>query len=122
MTPVTSKAWAASKILLTTPGKFFNVACTVATASSGYLILLDAKVVPADGSDVTADAFGKYLGCLPFTTSATRETKTLDETIAGFVTDSGIHCDTGCLVLLSSTDPTSVTAVASGLWCNGSVG
>lgn len=122
MVPVVSTAWAASKVLLSGPGRFFNAACTVATAQTGYLILLDATSAPADTSDVTGGASGRYLGCLPFTTSGPNETVNLDAEVMGHESDSGIRCDVGCVVLLSSTAPTSVTGVASGLWVNGSVG
>lgn len=122
MTPVVSTAFAKSFVLLTTPGKLLDAACTIAAAGTYYLILLDAVAAPADASDVTAGAFGRYLGCLPITTSASNQTVTLDATIAGYPSDSGIRCNLGCVVLLSSTAPTSVTGVASGLWVNGSVG
>ena len=109
-------------MLSTVPCTVYDVACTIATPMSGYLILLDATSAPGSG-DVTGGASGAYLACVPFTTTSNNQTVNMNENVGGgMVSQSGIRCAVGAVVLLSSTSPTSVTPVASSLWCNGGLG
>lgn len=125
MTPHPSTAFAASQLILPTAGLFYSVACTInsaKTAGDYHLILLDALTLPANGSDVTQDAFGKFLAWMPVTHSTlVMDTFTLSADDFGFPSDTGFRCKSGCLVLLSSTGPTSITAVATSIVCNPSV-
>lgn len=122
MVPIVSTAFAASKVVLSTPGKILDVAVTIASAGTTYIIALDATSAPADGSNVTAGAFGRVLAIVPVTTAGANEIRNLDFTTPGYPSDSGVHCAAGCVILLSSTAPTSVTGVVSGMWCNAGTG
>ncbi len=115
MTPVTSVAWAASKVLLSNPGQLFGLSVRIATPGSCYLIVLDAATVPADTTDVTTAAYKRIVVDTP-TTTAANQLVSINLGVEGYPSNSGVRLTAGAIVLLSSTAPTSITGVPSGLW------
>lgn len=122
MTPFASVAFVSSEIVLATPGKVFSITCTIAAAGTYYLVALDTATVPSNSDNVSAGAKGRVLRDVPITTTAANQIVDLGFEEAGFASDSGVHVGTGCVVLLSSTAPTSITLVASGMWVNADLG
>ena len=122
MTPKPSTAYATSQVLLSTAGLAYGCACTIATAGRYYLIFLDATSAPGSG-DVTTGAAGAYLWCSPITTTIADQIVDVDFSVGGgLVSASGLRASKGIVAFLSSTAPTSVTPVASSIWCNGRLG
>lgn len=118
MTPVTSTAWAASKVVTTTPGRLLGLSVRIASPGTYYLIVLDATSVPADSTDVTGASYTR-ITVDAVTTTGTNEMVSIDYTVGGghlAESQAGVKLTSGCVVLLSSTAPSSVTGVASGMW------
>lgn len=115
MTPVVSTAWAASKILLATPGLLLGLSVRIATPGTYYLIVLDAVAVPADSTDVTTVTY-KRITIDPLTTTGANELVTYTFAEPGYPSGSGVRLTAGCVVILSSQPPTSLAGVISGMW------
>ncbi len=115
MTPYSSLGLVSSAVMLATPGKIYGVTVSVAAAGSYWLIVLDAAAVPADAQDVTSASY-KRVTISKHTTSGPDEVIDIDYTVGGgSVSESGVVFATGATILLSSTAPTSITKVASGM-------
>ena len=117
MQTYSSVAYVASAVMLATAGRVYGVAVAIQAPGSYWLTILDAAAIPADGTDITTASY-KRVALMRVTTTAADQVVDVNFEIAGFPSDSGVRLAAGCVVLLSSTAPTSITGVASGMWIN----
>jgi hypothetical protein len=124
MRSVCSTAFEASHVLLSTGGTFCNATVTLDPAlASGtyYIAVLDASAYPGDATDITAASVTRlYLKPVVHTTGASEDVSFGGEQESTVGGSPGYRCAKGCVVLLSSTAPTSITGSAHA-WINGSV-
>jgi hypothetical protein len=114
--PKAGTALASSFVLLATPGTFYG--CTVqidpsATTGTYYVLVLDATSKPANSTDLSSAGITILHSLVVVHTSGLAEAFDMGAELEGY------PCLVGCVVMLSSTAPTSITASAH-LWLESS--